>query len=138
MRARPEKIRLAVALALLLAGCQATLNDVNGDLAAGRGNAELKSGDLDAAIADYTQSLALNPTLPATWSNRGLAKQRKGDIAGAMADYDRAIALNPGFAAAYFNRALARKAKGDRAGALADYNHAVGIDPSMGRPDQLP
>ena len=48
-----------------------------------RGNAYLGNGDLDRALADYTQALALNPNLAAAYHSRAMAW-------AAMKDYDQA------------------------------------------------
>ena len=53
-------------------------------------------GDLDRAIQDYTEAIALNPDLAEAYNNRGNAYWEKGDHDQAIKDFDRAIVLNPG------------------------------------------
>lgn len=83
-----------------------------------------KAGNLDAAIADYTEALHLNPSYFQAYNNRGLAYSHKGDLEKAIADYDEAIRLNPSEAVAYNNRGLALKVNGNLADATADFNEA--------------
>ena len=60
-----------------IAGCNkiiARSKDTKASLAiayANRGNDYHDKGDYDKAIADYTQSIKLNPSEPATYRNRG-------------------------------------------------------------------
>jgi CHAT domain-containing protein/tetratricopeptide (TPR) repeat protein len=56
-----------------------------------RGAAYNYKGHLDAAIADYTAALSLNPEYASAYNNRGNAYAAKGDLAAAAADYRRSI-----------------------------------------------
>jgi lipoprotein NlpI len=94
-----------------------------------RGNAKNTEGNLDGAIADYTQALVLNPKIALAYCNRGFARQSKGDPDGALADYAQAVALNPKMAVAFYNRGLIKEQKGDLDGAVADSTRAIDLDP---------
>jgi tetratricopeptide (TPR) repeat protein len=94
-----------------------------------RGNARRHQGDLDGAIADYNQAIALQPDYAATYDNRGIARSGQGDLDGAIADFNQAIALQPDNAAAYNNRGIARSGQGDLDGAIADFNQAIILQP---------
>ena len=93
-----------------------------------RGVTYSSKGELDRAIADYDESIRLDPKEAVTYKNRGQTHQRKGDLDRAIADFDQAIALSPKFAEAYLRRGAARGAKGDPDGAIADYSEAVRHD----------
>jgi len=93
-----------------------------------RGDAKTAQGNLDGAIADYTQALMLDPKLADAACDRGLARQSQGDLDGALADYTQAIKLNPKFTIAYRNRGLAQQAKGNFDAAIIDYTHALSLD----------
>jgi len=78
-------------------------------------------GDLDKAIADYTQAIRLDPDLAEVYGVRGLAYSQKGDFDKAIADCNQAIRLGPDFAEAYTNRGVAYDNKGDLDKAFADW-----------------
>src|SRR5262249_46508149 len=63
---------------------------------------------VDAAIADYSEAVRLNPGLDGAYFNRGLMYFSKEDLVGAERDFTRAIELSPGNANA---AALARRAE---------------------------
>src|SRR5262249_52469024 len=94
-----------------------------------RGIAWHDKGDLDRAIADYSEAIRLNPKLATAYYNRGIAWRAKGDLDRAIADYSEAIRLDPKLAAAYNNRGNAWSDKGDLDGAIADYSEAIRLNP---------
>jgi tetratricopeptide (TPR) repeat protein len=83
--------------------------------------------DFDGSIADYTQSIALDP-LPLTYSNRGNAKRLKSDLNGAIADFTESLRLNPKYAPGFANRALVKDENKDIEGAIADLNRAIQLE----------
>ncbi len=97
------------------------------------GNAQLRAGELEDAIATFTRALELGPALPWAWGNRAIARRRAGDLAGALEDYARAIALDPDSPTPYYNRAFAHRERGALRDALADYTRALERSPSYGR-----
>jgi len=90
-----------------------------------RGNAHAAKGDQSSAIADYDESIKLEPKNALALNNRGTARSETGDTDAAIADFSAAIKLNPRFASAYFNRANAYAAKGEAERAIADYTAAL-------------
>jgi lipoprotein NlpI len=90
---------------------------------------ECSSRHFDAAIADYTQALEINPKNPDAYANRALAKLEKGDIADALADDTHAIELNPDSPGIHADRALLRQIHGDFPDALADYDKVIELNP---------
>jgi lipoprotein NlpI len=94
-----------------------------------RGNAHHATGDIESAIADYSEAIRLDPKGAAAFNNRGSAYSDKGDLDRAIADYNEAIRLDPTSARAFNNRGFAYRAKGDLDRAIADYSEAIGIDP---------
>ncbi|WP_051390054.1 tetratricopeptide repeat protein [Bradyrhizobium sp. Ec3.3] len=93
-----------------------------------RGNAYQDKGDLDRAIADHSQALALDPKNAPAYNNRGNAYALKGDLDRAIADYNQAIAIDPKSAKPYNNRGRAYRDKGNLDRAIADYSQAITID----------
>jgi tetratricopeptide (TPR) repeat protein len=98
-----------------------------------RGNRRLADGDVDGAIADYSEAIRLDPYNADLYSDRGSALTAKGTVEAALADFDRAIALQPKFMSrrydiVYANRAAAWLKKGDYDKAIADVNWAMGYE----------
>src|SRR5262249_39793831 len=54
------------------------------------------AGRRDQALADYTESIRLNPRDADVFNNRGLLYSRAGDATRARADFDTALRLDPG------------------------------------------
>ncbi len=96
-----------------------------------RGYAADIEGDHEAAQGDYTQAIAIDPTLSAAYYNRGLLRYRAGAYQDALADYSQAITLNPGVASYYNNRATVYYALGDYEAALQDADQAILLDASL-------
>ena len=102
------------------------------DLLNDRGVAKWNQGDIEGAIADYNQSIAINPKTAARgYRNLALVKGSKGDTDGAIADYNQAIELEPRNANAYNKRGELKRAKGDLDAAIADFTTAIGLDPKL-------
>jgi tetratricopeptide (TPR) repeat protein len=89
------------------------------------GSAKLKSGDLDGAIAAFSEAIELNPEDRDAYLKRARAKSAKDDLDGAIADFTRVIELDPKNYNAYDERADEKFLKNDLNGALADYNCAI-------------
>jgi tetratricopeptide (TPR) repeat protein len=96
-----------------------------------RGLARQTKGDLNGAIADYTQAVSLDPKNVQAYSRRGLAREARKDWDGAIADYSQVLSLAPRKADAYSNRGFVKQTKGDLDGAIADYSQALLIDPKI-------
>jgi tetratricopeptide (TPR) repeat protein len=123
-----------------------------------RGIASAGRGDYDAAIADFTQAVTLDPTLTAAWVLRGRAlvasvsrvtgvgenfsgitimmstggrvsEEQKAVYDRAIADFSQAITLDPDNKDAYKERGRAYAHKGDPDKAIADFNQAIRLDP---------
>ncbi|HRF96751.1 MAG TPA: tetratricopeptide repeat protein, partial [Aggregatilineales bacterium] len=84
-----------------------------------------EDGDYDGSIADYTESLRLNPSDHLAWYNRGLGYYNMNRHPQAISDYSECIRINPDYINAYYNRGLARNKNGDKTGALLDYNETI-------------
>ena len=94
-----------------------------------RGEVNLVEKHLDAATADYSQAVQLDPAFARIYTNRGCAYSLQGEREKAFADFSRAIEMNPQDDVAYFHRGVIYKEKGEIKKAIADFNQAVRIDP---------
>jgi tetratricopeptide (TPR) repeat protein len=101
---------------------------------ANRGDAYRIAGKTDLALADYDQSIRLEPNRSITFHNRGLAYQAKGDLDHAVADYSQAIdkwhLRKTSSKRDYLShRAVAYTHRGDLMLAMADYTAAIRLVP---------
>lgn len=55
--------------------------------------AKYEAGNIQAAIADYSRAIELDPKNAAPYNNRGNAKYKNGDKKGAIKDLNRAAEL---------------------------------------------
>jgi tetratricopeptide (TPR) repeat protein len=69
-----------------------------------------EKGDFRGALADYNQTISINPKYSEAYFNRAILKKNKlNDIQGALADYNQTISINPNYFQAYNNRASLKK-----------------------------
>ncbi|HTQ12805.1 MAG TPA: tetratricopeptide repeat protein [Rhizomicrobium sp.] len=94
-----------------------------------RGEIYREAGKPDLALADLSQSLALEAGTAAVYNSRGRAYDRLGRHDLAVSDFNTAIGLSPEFADAYVGRASAEAALGDYTHAISDDDRAASIDP---------
>lgn len=89
-----------------------------------------EKSDYQGAIADFTESIRLDPQFAEAYYQRGLAHKDKGDLDRALSDYTRSIELNnPNPEFPYHGRGIVRYHKGDLDGAIVDFNKAIRHNP---------
>ena len=93
-----------------------------------------QAGDLDMAIALFTQLIRYNPNSASNFNNRGLLHFKQGQPEQALMDYHQALMLNPRLGKVYNNRANCFAALGNLEAAIADYETAIDLDPTDLRP----
>jgi len=79
-----------------------------------------ESGELDKAIAAYSEAIRLDPDCAEAYFFRGGVYAKKDAFDRAIADYTQAIRFNPKDAEAYRRRARAYECKGEFSQAAAD------------------
>ena len=80
-----------------------------------------------AAIADYTKVIDINPRYSDVYYHRGTAKYFLYNYQGAIADYTKAIEINPQDEFVYTFRGLSREWVNDLEGACDDWRKAVDL-----------
>jgi tetratricopeptide (TPR) repeat protein len=104
-----------------------------------RGTAYFANGDLEAAVADFSQAVQLFPNDAQAYQARAAAYQRRRDFDLAIADDTRVIEINPksstGYAYytyyAYAHRADVYADEGNFDRSIADSSKAIEIDPKL-------
>jgi tetratricopeptide (TPR) repeat protein len=91
-----------------------------------RANLYSHTGHYDQAIADFTQSIALNPNNGAAYNNRGNVYANKGLTDQAIADFTKSIALKPN-PFAYEARGTIFLDKGLYDSAIADFTASLAM-----------
>ena len=94
-----------------------------------RGIACAKQGELDQAIAAFSEFIRLKPDCAEGHGSRGFAYSEKGDLDRAIADFSQAIRLKPDLAEAYNDRGRTFAKKGDPDRAIADCTQAIRLSP---------
>ena len=93
------------------------------------GNDKYKNGDLNGALADYTEAIRLDPNLGLAYMNRSAVHAAQKNFDQAIEDATKAIELKLSdprdTAVAYTNRAAAYVGKEEYDKALADTGEAI-------------
>ncbi len=90
-----------------------------------RGTQAFDSGDNEAAIALFTQTLALDPGYVEAYYYRAVSYYYSGQLNEALSDYNQTLELNPEYVDVYANRAQVYYDLGDYAAALTDIDQAL-------------
>jgi len=94
-----------------------------------RGLRQYQSGDLAAAVEDFTRAIEIDPTNARAYYYRGLAFEDLEDPYSAVEGYTKAIEINPGYAEAYNNRGCLMVKEGNYEEAIKDFTSAIKIKP---------
>ena len=101
-----------------------------------RGNRHYQKGEHAEAVAAYSQSLELDPTVGLTYLLRANAHSASGHHHEAVEDYDRAQERSAGLpndlrSVLYFNRGNSKAALPDYEASLEDYTTAIALQPDL-------
>ena len=94
------------------------------------GNAFFQKGEYASAIDKYKEATALDPSVPAYWSNMAACYEKLGQYEE-MSDAARnCIKADRSFVKGYFRLATAQKALGDIAGCIKTLESGLAVDSS--------
>jgi protein O-mannosyl-transferase len=83
----------------------------------------------DAAIADFTKAISIDPANAEAYNNKGLYYTEKGVTDSALVFLDKAIALKPTFTEALYNKGNTYAKMGDYRRAIEQYQQALTLKP---------
>ncbi|PZD74981.1 Lipopolysaccharide assembly protein B [Acaryochloris thomasi RCC1774] len=96
-----------------------------------QGKAFAKQGDLDAAIACFTEALRQRPDHLAAYNQLGNAYQQLGQTEDAIATYQALLERNPNVAQAHANLGAIWQIQGKTGDAIASYQTAIALKPDL-------
>ncbi len=99
------------------------------------GNALLKIGKVDEAIAEYQSGIKIQPGLARSHDNLGLAFLQKGELNQAISSFQRACEINPNYAEARDDLGNAFLLKNEVDEAIVHYEKALEINPDYAEAD---
>ena len=125
-------IVLALALAITHRPSQATVTAHNSPQTAndlfGAGFRAQIGGNLDGAVSDYKQAVAIDPKNVGSWYDLGVIAQARHQDGPAETYYRTALIVAPDYPQALYNLAILRTA-GDPWEAIDLYRHLIALDP---------
>jgi len=101
----------------------------NPDALVNRANKRATNGDLEGALDDFNEAIALNPTKVTAYFNRGFLYNSLGKFEAAIHDFSAAIELLSDYDEAYFQRGNSYRQLGEWQRAIQDYSQAIGFNP---------
>ncbi|MCG6137245.1 MAG: tetratricopeptide repeat protein [Nostoc sp. LLA-1] len=104
------------------------ITEVNAEQLYEDGVRNYQAGNYQAAVADFTLAIELDPENALVYNKRGNAFYKLGDYQQAKADSSKAITLNPQNASAYYDRGFSLYALGKYKEAIADYSKAIELN----------
>ncbi|NJK28878.1 MAG: tetratricopeptide repeat protein, partial [Acaryochloris sp. SU_5_25] len=101
----------------------------NADALINRANKRAVNGNLEGALADFDDAIALNPSKATAFFNRGVFIHSLGKFEAAIQDFSAAIALLPDYDEAYYHRGKNYRQLGQFQQAIQDYTQAIRLNP---------
>ncbi len=94
-----------------------------------RGNKRAANGDMEGALSDFNEAIALNPTKATAFFNRGFLYNTSGQFEAAIHDFTDTIDLLPDYDEAYFQRGNSHRQLGEFQRSIQDYSQAIRLNP---------
>ena len=92
------------------------------------GKVNMKKGNYEEAIQNFTDAIETNPLFPIAYHNRSICYKNLGQYAEAERDLQKAIELNDNIASFYFTMAKLNEKLGMERKALSNYRKALDKD----------
>jgi tetratricopeptide (TPR) repeat protein len=83
----------------------------------------------EQALAAFTETLQLDPSLARAWTERGLVRQRLGDREHALADFSEAVRRDPRDVRAWLHRGELHAARHDNSLAIESFSAVIRLQP---------
>jgi tetratricopeptide (TPR) repeat protein len=94
-----------------------------------RGLRDLKAGAHEEAIDDFSDAIALDPTLAEAWHQRAVARYEQGDTLGAIRDLEETLKREPRHFKAFETLSHIAENRKDWKGAYAAWQKVLELDP---------
>jgi tetratricopeptide (TPR) repeat protein len=89
-----------------------------------------EANNLDAAVADYSKAIEIDPKFADAYVNRAIAFRNKGEPQNAIADYSKVIKMDSKSALALFSRGTTFQQIGQLDAAISDFSRVMKLDKS--------
>lgn len=99
-----------------------------------RAVSKVKINDFEAAVADYTDAIRVNPYKSKYIYYRGLAYFELGNYEKAKKDFQTTLAMDGANADLYVKLAYLKQQENDLKGAIEDYTKAIEFNPKFAAP----
>lgn len=96
-----------------------------------RGVGYERNNNLDAALADFDEAIALNPSNNWARSNRANIWRQKRNYDRAISELNEILRNDPQFIGAYVDRGMVHQERGDIQSARADFQAVLGMKSSQ-------
>jgi tetratricopeptide (TPR) repeat protein len=93
-----------------------------------QGLSKYEAQNYQAAIANFSKAIDINPDYAEAYNRRGDSYYRLGDYKKSLIDSSNAIRLNSKNANSYYDRGFSLYSLGDYNGAISDYNQAIELN----------
>ncbi len=89
--------------------------------------------NFEAAIADATEAIKLDPSNAKAWLERGISRNNQKDYEGAIEDCNQAVKIAPDFADCIRIRGEIKARMKNYIGAISDFDEAIKLQPKFSR-----